>query len=158
MHARHLIPLCSAAFLVACAGAQTGQTPTAADVGSAPATPSPQTAPAPPQAQPIPPVRDRVRAVPEAPPDPGKLIGLAPDSVDKLLGKPNLVRRDGPAEIRLYSGGTPRCTFHIFLYARGVAGQPSRVEYFEARNEHGRLEGTDLADCYRALIKPAATS
>jgi hypothetical protein len=69
-----------------------------------------------------------------------------------------LVRHDGPAEVRLYYGRDRQCTFHIFLYAKAAGGQPSVVEYFEARNTKGRLTGDEITDCYQALVTPAATS
>lgn len=103
-------------------------------------------------------MRDSVRATPAPDPTPDTLIGLASDGVDKLLGEPNLIRRDGPAEVRLYRNREARCTFHVFLYSSGADRQSSTVEYFEARNDQGRLEGADIAACYRALVKPAATS
>jgi len=93
-----------------------------------------------------------------AAPTPDILIGLARDAVDKLLGKPDLVRRDGPAEVRLYRDQEETCTFHVFLYANGASSQTSAVEYFEARNTQGRLEGAEIADCYRAIVTSAATS
>jgi len=68
------------------------------------------------------------------------------------------VRRDGPAEVRLYRDSEETCTFHVFLYANGAAGQSSAVEYFEARNSRGRLKGAEITDCYAALVKPAVTS
>lgn len=86
------------------------------------------------------------------------LIGLASDDVDKLLGKPDLVRRDGPAEVRLYRDFEETCTFHVFLYANSAAGHSSAVEYFEARNPQGRLEGAEVTECYSALVRPAVTS
>jgi hypothetical protein len=86
------------------------------------------------------------------------LIGLASDAVDKLLGKPDLVRRDGPAEVRLYRDLEETCTFHVFLYARNAGGQSNAVEYFEARNIQGRLEGAEITKCYAALVQPAVTS
>lgn len=96
--------------------------------------------------------------MPAPPPNPNALIGLTPDALDTLLGEPNLVRRDGPAEVRLYYDRNRQCTFHIFLYAKDAGGQSSAVEYFEARNTRGRLTGGDITSCYQALLEPAATS
>lgn len=159
MHARNLIPLCAAGLLAACAGAQNTPAPPVSAAASTPQAPPAQTAPAQTGSKAErAPVRNSVRAAPVPVPTPDILIGLAPDALDKLLGKPNLVRRDGPAEVRLYRDPEATCTFHVFLYANGVAGQSSAVEYFEARNIEGRLEGTEITDCYAALVRPAVTS
>ena len=104
------------------------------------------------------PVREAVRAAPEPSPKPEVLIGLAPDAVDDLLGPPDLVRKDGPAEVRLYRNPQTACTFHVFLYVDDLEPQTKTVEYYEARDRSGRLEGTELANCYGGLVKPAATS
>lgn len=158
MQARNLIPFCAACLLAACAGAQNTQAPSNQAATDAAKVPPRQAAAPPPQAEPQAPVRDTVRASPTPPSTPNILIGLASDAVDKLLGTPDLVRRDGPAEVRLYRDLEATCTFHVFLYAKGAAGQPSAVEYFEARNIDGRLEGAEITDCYSALVRPAATS
>ncbi len=78
--------------------------------------------------------------------------------IDNLLGSAELVRQDGPAEIRLYRSRDPQCTLHVFLYASSRADRSSVVEYVEARNEDGRLESAATQACYRAMVKPAATS
>ena len=83
--------------------------------------------------------------------------GLAPSDVDSLFGTPNLVRRDGPAEIRLYGDTKSFCTLHVFLYADGAGGNRT-VEFFEARQNGGRLANDDLSACLRALAKPAPIS
>jgi hypothetical protein len=83
---------------------------------------------------------------------------MAPNAVDERLGAPELVRLDGPAEIRLYRDVETACTFHVFLYVDKAAAQTKSVEHYEARNQSGRLEGDGLADCYRALVRPRAVS
>lgn len=158
MHAWNLIPICTACLLAACTGAQNTQAPQDAAAPSAAKAISPQMSARQPQPQPGAPVRNGVRATPVPPPTPNILIGLASDAVDKLLGKPELVRRDGPAEVRLYRDVEATCTFHVFLYAKGAAGPSGAVEYFEARNSQGRLEGAEITECYAALVKPAVTS
>lgn len=84
------------------------------------AQPAPQTAARPPQ--PVvtaPPIND----------NPNQLMGLDRDGLVTLLGQPNLVRREKPAEIWQYV--TADCVFDVVLYDRGPA---YRVTYLEARN------------------------
>ncbi len=158
MHARNLIPICAACLLAACTATQNTQAPSnpvptnAAKAPMPPAT-APQTKP-----KPRTPVRDSAHAASTSPSTPNILIGLASDAVDNLLGQPDLVRRDGPAEVRLYRDLEATCTFHVFLYASGAASRSSAVEYFEARNAEGRLVGNDITDCYNAMVRPAADS
>ncbi|NNE85411.1 MAG: hypothetical protein HKN28_15705 [Alphaproteobacteria bacterium] len=83
---------------------------------------------------------------------------MAPSAVDERLGAPDLVRLDGPAEIRLYRNAETACTFHVFLYIDNGTAQTKSVEHYEARNQNGRLEGAGLANCYRALVSPDAIS
>jgi hypothetical protein len=150
MGVRHFIIVGAACLLAACAGSQNTRTP------------SPPTAPAtlevPPQTAPTEPVRETVRAAPAPILTPDALVGLASNEVDNLLGAPDLVRLDGPAEVRLYRAPATGCTFHVFMYVKDAAAQTRAVEYYEARNLAGRLEGDALTDCYRALVKPAKTS
>lgn len=89
---------------------------------------------------------------------PETLIGLAPNAVDNLLGAPDLVRLDGPAEVRLYSDSQAACTFHVFLYVSSSNPNAKAVEYYEARDRSGRLDGADLVNCYGALVKQVGTS
>lgn len=158
MHAWNLIPICTACLLAACTGAQNSQAPQDPAAPSAAEAASPQISTRQPEPEPRAPVRNGVRAAPMPPPTPNILIGLASDAVDKLLGKPDLVRRDGPAEVRLYGDFKATCTFHVFLYAKDAADPAGAVEYFEARNSQGRLEGAEITECYVALVKPAVTS
>ena len=158
MHTRNLISICTVCLLAACSGAQNTQAPSDSAAANAATAPAPQTSTRQTQPEQRATVRGDVRAAPKPPPTPEILNGLASDAVDKLLGKPDLVRRDGPAEVRLYRDIEETCTFHVFLYAGGAAGRTSAVEYFEARNTHGRLKGAEITDCYSALVSPAATS
>ncbi|NKB49250.1 MAG: hypothetical protein GKS02_07785 [Alphaproteobacteria bacterium] len=162
MRTRYFI-IAAACLLTACAGAQNRQAPAQADApapldvapsqsSAVPPTPPQTTTPTPPAvAQPAP-VREPVRAAPKPIPAPETLIGLAPHAVDTRLGEPDIVRLDGPAEIRLYRSAEANCTFHVFLYVKDGAGQSRAVEYYEARKPGGRLAGADLTDCYRALV------
>lgn len=78
----------------------------------------------------------KLAALPPAPPpepavddDPARLMGLRAAEVDALLGPPDLVRREPPAEVRQYSAED--CVFDVFLYDE--AGS-YRVTYIEARD------------------------
>ncbi len=62
--------------------------------------------------------------------DPTRILGLGPDRLTELLGRPELTRREPPAEIWQYRGET--CVFDVFLYEE--AGLV-RVTYLEARDE-----------------------
>ena len=177
MNTRHFIAIGATCLLAACAAGQNSQPPAEPVVSISPDTLPPDALPpdalsaqsstATPATEPGPaPVREGVQEsvraapapAPSPPADPKTLLGLAPEAVDKLLGQPELVRRDGPAEVRLYRDTKQTCTFHVFLYKNGQAGQQSSVEYFEARNDEGRLGEAGIAACYRALVQPAVTS
>ena len=80
-----------------------------------PAAPAPQLAVIPPQ----PAIND----------DPNQLMGLDRGGLAALLGSPDLVRREAPAEIWQYV--TADCVFDVVLYARG---QIYAVSYLEARD------------------------
>ena len=157
MGTMQLVAVCAVFFLAACAGTPNPAPPTEPAATKASNAAAPQTEhPRPPPARTA--VREGVPVVLAPDPSPEILIGLAPDAVDKLLGVPDLVRRDGPAEVRIYRDLQNRCTFHVFLYVNAAAGPSSAVEYYEARDKDGRVEGVDIKECYRALVKPAATT
>jgi hypothetical protein len=65
--------------------------------------------------------------------DPARILGLGPDKLTELLGRPELTRREPPAEIWQYRGES--CVFDVFLYEE--AGLV-RVVYLEARDENAR--------------------
>ena len=68
--------------------------------------------------------------------DPGQLMGLDRGGLTALLGKPDLVRREQPAEIWQYLASD--CVFDVVLYE---TGRQYRVTYLEARNaEADRLQ------------------
>lgn len=84
--------------------------------------------------------RETVATLPPAPPpepavndDPGRLMGLGAQEVDALLGPPDLVRREPPAEVRQYSADG--CVFDVFLYDEAGG---YRVTYLEARDLEAR--------------------
>jgi len=117
-----LLLLAAGLALSAC---QTGRTPppaTTSAVSAAPAQPAAAPASAParaPQQAALPPIDD----------DPAQLMGLDRDGVGALLGTPNLVRREAPAEIWQYFAGD--CVFDVVLYERGAG---YAVSYLEARD------------------------
>lgn len=167
MNAWRFAPVLSAALLAACAaGTQPAQRPTAGDTpvvaGPTKPTTPPPTAPytAPPQSDESAPAVARTpeRTPVEPAPKLEALLGMRGDDLDELLGAAGLVRRDGPAEIRIYRSEAEGCTFHIFMYATGGTTRDSRVDHFEARDSQGRLSGDRVAACYRSLLRLAAAS
>lgn len=62
--------------------------------------------------------------------DPARILGLGPDKLTEILGRPELTRREPPAEIWQYRGKS--CVFDVFLYEE--AGLV-RVTYLEARDD-----------------------
>ncbi len=117
----------------------------AAPVVAPPAEAAPQAAPAPAAAsepaaatEPAPPETAALPPEPEIDDDPARLLGLDGRGLGELLGQPDLKRREPPAEIWQYRGGS--CVFDVFLYAQAgaaAAGGP-RVTYLEARDGAAR--------------------
>lgn len=104
-----------------------GEAPTAEDVETADA----ETAADP---EPSPPVTEEA-AVPPEPvidDDPDRLIGLEPDALSALLGQPELIRRESPAQVWQYRGAG--CVFDVVLYQEAAS---TRVTYVEARDDKG---------------------
>jgi hypothetical protein len=97
-----------------------GEPPVATPAQAAAVTPA-----APTPAAPAP----RVAALPPINDDPAQLMGLDRGGVGALLGAPDLVRREAPAEIWQYVGG--ECVFEVVLYQRGA---DYAVSYLEARD------------------------
>ena len=129
------------AFLTGCEGmslrlpffttARTAQSESQTKAPEAPAATAPQTETGS-EAQTAP----KTAALPPAPvidDDPARILGLGPDKLTELLGRPELTRREPPAEIWQYRGET--CVFDVFLYEE--AGLV-RVTYLEARDESAR--------------------
>jgi len=84
--------------------------------------------------------------------DPKRLIGLGRDGLYDLLGMPEIVRRESPAQVWQYRGVT--CVFDVFLYEDGA---DSRVTYVEARDSHGTKGQTRqcLNELLRARLRPS---
>ncbi len=76
----------------------------------------------------------------------GELIGLPPQEVTAFLGPPGFKRRDDPAEIWRYAGGT--CFLDLFLYKRGGG---FTVAHAEARGRSVVQVSAD--DCLRDLFE-----
>ena len=134
-----LLLLAAGLALSAC---QTGRTPPPATTASASAAPvqpavAPATAPSrAPQQAALPPIHD----------DPAQLMGLDRDGVAGLLGAPDLVRREAPAEIWQYSTGD--CVFDVVLYQRGA---DFAVSYLEARDASAAVQPAQ--PCLNALLR-----
>ena len=112
------------------------------------AAPAPTAAGAVPAPQPAPEVPETA-ALPPAPKiddDPARLMGLDRAGLAKLLGDPELTRREPPAEIWQYRGGS--CVFDVFLYEE--AGR-QRVTYLEARDGAARRVGA--RGCLNELLR-----
>lgn len=105
--------------------------------------PSPTLDPAPAPAQRVAP-RRRSRTVF----DPDRLLGLGRDQVVALLGTPNLLRRDPPAELWLYEGQT--CTAHLFLYQASPDGD-YQVRYVETQVGQ-QAAAANAGDCFASLV------
>lgn len=127
-----------AALLAGCAGT----------ASQSPAATAPETA----QSEAGPQAEPETAALPPAPvidDDPARVLGLDPDTLTEMLGRPDLTRREPPAEIWQYRGET--CVFDVFLYEEAGA---ARVTYLEARDEsaHPVAERNCLNQLLRARI------
>jgi hypothetical protein len=83
--------------------------------------------------------------------NPEEFVGYKPDGLLPILGAPDFVRRDGPAQIWQYR--EKNCVFDVFMYREG---DTSRVNHVELR-ERGETDEPAEA-CFarmRANRKPA---
>ena len=96
------------------------------------ATPDPATAALPPE----PVIND----------DPQQLMGIGPGALGAILGEPELIRREAPAEIWQYRNDG--CVLDVFLY--DTAGQ-REVTYVEARD--GTAQRMDTRACLNTLLR-----
>lgn len=78
--------------------------------------------------------------------DPRQLLGLGPGALRAILGKPELVRREAPAEIWQYRN--ENCVFDVFLY--DDAGR-REVTYIEARD--GAAQKIEPRACLNELLR-----
>ena len=95
---------------------------------------------------PAPASTSRVAALPPIDDDPAQLMGLDRSGVNALLGDPDLIRRDAPAEIWQYVSGS--CVFDVVLYARG---ESYAVSYLEARDNDAAVQAP--RPCLNSLLR-----
>jgi len=116
--------------LTACAGA------------FSPAPTERQTATTPPPARTPPAVVRTVPAPPAQKPRISSLIGRETAQIDAQIGAPDLVRREGEGELRIYRNAA--CVLHVFAYPRDGILQATHIE---ARRPDGRIVGAEADDC-----------
>ena len=80
--------------------------------------------------------------------DPDQLLGMGRDQVVAVLGMPNLLRRDPPAELWLYEGQA--CTAHLFLYQSSPDGD-YQVRYVETQAGQ-QPAAANAGDCFAGLV------
>ena len=83
---------------------------------------------------------------PEVDDDPDRLIGLGPDALSDILGRPELIRRESPAQVWQYRGVD--CVFDVVLYQQAGA---KTVTYVEARDGDG--DRTAPRPCLNQLLR-----
>lgn len=83
---------------------------------------------------------------PEIDDDPQRLLGLGPDALSNLLGRPELIRRESPAQVWQYRGAG--CVFDVVLYQEA---EDSTVTYVEARDGNG--ERMEPRPCLNQLLR-----
>ena len=121
------------AVLAACVAAP-GAEPATATVAPSPATVVQPVTPAPPQPQ----------------PNPGQLLGMRATHLKTLLGEPDLIRQEPPAQVWLYSAGI--CVFHVYLYRQaGIADY--RVTHYDVSAPPRRIY--PARDCFGSLLQRA---
>ena len=88
------------------------------------------------------------RQAAKAPPavKPEQIMGLTRIELLGLLGKPDFLRRDAPAEIWQYRG--KKCILDVFLYD---SGEYYRVLHFEVRDR--TAESVSTGRCFTALLE-----
>jgi hypothetical protein len=88
-------------------------------------------------------------ALPPAPvinDDPQQLMGIEPGALGTILGEPELIRHEAPAEIWQYRNDA--CVLDVFLY--DTAGR-REVTYIEARD--GTAQRMDIRACLHTLLR-----
>jgi hypothetical protein len=83
--------------------------------------------------------------------NPEQFLGLDGPKVDQTLGEPDLVRRDGPAEVRQFRGDD--CVLDLFLYPEtgGLA-----VKHVELRGPS--LDNVGRRACLAEMIRTRAVA
>lgn len=93
--------------------------------------------------------------LPEIDDDPKQLITMTRDDLNSLLGQPDLVRRESPAEIWQYRGKD--CVLDVFLYHEDdKPDSPFKVVYSEARDLEA--QNSDQRRCLNGLLRAQLTS
>ncbi|MEP4887106.1 MAG: hypothetical protein ABJ215_12115, partial [Alphaproteobacteria bacterium] len=71
------------------------------------------------------------RQAPSAPaPRISDLIGLATAQIDARIGTPELIRREGDGEVRIYHNAA--CILHVFAYPRRAGSADRQATHIEA--------------------------
>ncbi len=78
--------------------------------------------------------------------NPQRLMGIGPGALGAILGTPELVRREAPAEIWQYRNSN--CVLDVFLY--DTAGR-REVTYIEARD--GAAQRIEARACLNELLR-----
>ncbi len=138
-----------AGFLSACAQSRNvpsaGEAQTEADVSETSGENAPVQETAVPRAPVLPDIDD----------DPEQLIKMTRDDLNGLLGQPDLVRRESPAEIWQYRGKD--CVLDVFLYNEDDKPEsPFKVVYSEARDLDA--QNSDQRRCLNGLLRAQLTS
>lgn len=81
--------------------------------------------------------------------DPQQLMGLDRDALNEKLGQPELIRRDGDAEVWQYRAD--RCVLDLFLY-----GIDKKVEHVDLRDRGNG--GDSVRDCFVGMLRAATPS
>lgn len=87
-----------------------------------------------------------IAAAPPVDDDPGQFLGLDSLRVDQRLGTPDLVRRDGRAEVRQFRGQA--CILDLFLYP---ATDGLAVKHVELRGPS--LDNSGRRECLADMIR-----
>ncbi len=83
---------------------------------------------------------------PEIDDDPERLMGLDAKALTALLGQPELIRRESPAQVWQYRGAD--CVFDVVFYEEPGS---TEVTYVEARDDKGRRSEPRL--CLNQLLR-----
>lgn len=91
--------------------------------------------------------RTRLAALPPVSDDPQQFMGLEGHVVDRKLGPPTLIRRDGKAEVWVYRG--TGCRLDIFLYAENQSLTARYVDLRRVEEDGGR----EPRACLRRMLE-----
>jgi hypothetical protein len=91
-----------------------------------------------------------VATLPPIDDDPRQLMGLDRATLNEKLGEPELIRRDGDAEVWQYRAD--RCVLDLFLY-----GLDKKVEHVDLR-DRGDGAGDSVSDCFVGMLRAALPS